>query len=155
MSGFYGLIFFTGGQNRVTIDVNGNVGIGTACPNEKLTVNGKIKARYEMYVQETEGFCDYVFEETYKRPTYLEKEIWFMKNKRLYNMPSEKEIDANGLPVVTAIKSLTLNTEENSLDIIELYKIVKKLEKENEVLKQTLIRHGFEMGAGIIKNTKK
>lgn len=41
---FYGLQFFTNNASRVTVDVVGNVGIGTTGPSEKLHVIGNILA---------------------------------------------------------------------------------------------------------------
>ena len=38
MAGFYGLDFFTGGSQRMRINTNGNIGIGTATPSQKLEI---------------------------------------------------------------------------------------------------------------------
>lgn len=38
------LRFFTGGEERITLDGNGNVGIGTTTPDQKLEVKGRIRA---------------------------------------------------------------------------------------------------------------
>src|SRR5690606_16583242 len=51
---------------------NGNVGIGTETPREKLSVNGKIRAK-EIKV-ETANWPDYVFEENYRFPNLKETE---------------------------------------------------------------------------------
>lgn len=42
LSGYYGLRFFTSGQPRFVVDINGNVGIGTTTPDQKLSVSGHI-----------------------------------------------------------------------------------------------------------------
>ena len=49
---------------RMTIKGNGNVGIGTTTPREKLSINGKIRAQ-EIKV-EIENWPDYVFKNDYK-----------------------------------------------------------------------------------------
>jgi hypothetical protein len=127
------------GNGNIYAAKNGNMGIGTNCPTEKLTVNGKIKAKNEVYVNEIGGFCDFVFEDNYERMSYKEKEQYYKINKHLYLMPSEKEINEKGLPVVEVIKGLTLNVEEQALDIIELYKRIERLESENKFLKDNFL----------------
>ncbi|GIV44474.1 MAG: hypothetical protein KatS3mg035_1597 [Bacteroidia bacterium] len=130
--------FYIDANGNIYAAKNGNMGIGTNCPTEKLVVNGKIKAKAEVFVNEIGGFCDYVFDENYKRMNYKQKEEYYKKNKHLFMLPSEKEILENGLPIVNTIKGITLNVEENSLDIIELYKRIEKLEEENNKLKQII-----------------
>ncbi|MCH5718210.1 hypothetical protein [Niabella hibiscisoli] len=67
----YGLQFFTQ-ENYITnqtekmrIQGNGNVGIGTTNPTEKLSVNGNIRAR--QIKVETANWPDYVFASNYKK----------------------------------------------------------------------------------------
>jgi hypothetical protein len=50
--------------SRILVDSSGNVGIGTSAPTEKLSVNGRIRAK-EVIV-ETTGWSDYVFAKDYK-----------------------------------------------------------------------------------------
>lgn len=128
-----------GSTANMTIEPNGNVGLGTLCPEEKLAVNGKIRVRYEVFVHEAGDWCDFAFEDNYKRMGPYEKEYYYKTNKHLFAVPSAKEIKSTGLPVVNVLKGLTLNTEENSLDIIELFKRIEALEKENAELKNKLI----------------
>jgi hypothetical protein len=49
---------------------NGNVGLGTLTPNEKLSVNGNIRAK-EVNVENT-NWPDFVFKEGYQLPTLEE-----------------------------------------------------------------------------------
>jgi len=102
-----------------TVQDNGNVGIGTTCPDERLTVNGRIRARTEVIVENIGPWCDYVFDDDYKRMTPKEKLEYYKKNKHLFGLQPGKEIEKNGLKVSKTLKGVTLNVEENSLDIID------------------------------------
>jgi hypothetical protein len=82
------------------------------------------------------NFPDYVFDEGYERASYLEKAEFFQKYKHLPEMKSAKEIEKNGLDLGASLSALTLNIEENSLDIIDLYKMITELKQENEKLKK-------------------
>ena len=46
------LKFFTADQQRMIVDSNGNVGIGTSSPNEQLTVTNNISAKNLIYAKE-------------------------------------------------------------------------------------------------------
>ena len=121
---------------------SGAVGIGTTYipSNYKLAVNGNIIAE-EVYVKLRSGWPDYVFDANYKRMSISEKEKYISENKHLPGIASAKEIDEKGIPTGEVMKGITQNLEENSLEIIELYKLFKELKKENEELKQVLREH--------------
>ena len=84
------------------------------------------------------NFPDYVFDDSYERASYLEKAEFFKKYKHLPQMKSAKEIEKNGLDLGESLSALTLNIEENSLDIIDLYKMITELKSENEKLKKEI-----------------
>ncbi|SCY78248.1 hypothetical protein SAMN02927916_3361 [Flavobacterium anhuiense] len=76
---------------------NGNVGIGTATPDEKLTVKGKIHSR-EVKVDMAGALVpDYVFADDYKLNSLQEIENYIKEHKHLPEIPSAKEIEKNGL----------------------------------------------------------
>jgi len=104
--------------------------------NGHLNVCGTIKAK-EIIVDETDG-CDYVFEDDYKRMTPEEKAKYYKEKKHLFGLPSAKEIEKNGLKIGKTMSGLTLNVEELSLDLIDLYKIIIEQKKEIEQLKKRL-----------------
>jgi uncharacterized protein YaiE (UPF0345 family) len=122
---FDGIGFSVGNTETkaVTIVTNGNLGIGTATPREKLSVNGKIRA-HEIKV-ETANWPDYVFEEGYKVGTSEELESFIKANKHLPEMPAAKEIETNGLELGEVVKLQQKKIEELTLHLIEKDKQLK------------------------------
>lgn len=108
--------------------MNGNVGIGTAYPQEKLSVNGKIRAQ-EVKV-ESANWPDYVFEDSYKKPSLYDVEAFINKNKHLPEVPSAKEVDANGVDLGKLGGTLLKKIEELTLYMIELKKDNERLSNE-------------------------
>ncbi|SES20151.1 hypothetical protein [Pedobacter rhizosphaerae] len=108
---------------------NGNVGIGTATPKEKLSVNGKIRA-HEVKV-ETANWPDYVFQPGYDLLPLLEIEKQVKATGHLPDMPSAREVENNGLELGEMNKLLLKKIEELTLHLIEL-------KKENNLQQQQL-----------------
>ena len=115
----------------VTITPLGNMGIGITTPDEKLAVNGRIRAR-EVKVEATD-WPDYVFEESYKVGTLEALESYIKTNKHLPEMPSAKEVARNGVELGEMVKLQQKKLEELTLLLIEKDKELKK-EKENNKL---------------------
>jgi hypothetical protein len=111
---------------------NGNVGIGSFSSPEntahKLSVAGSIRA--QEIVCET-GWADFVFEENYKLRDLSEVENYIKENKHLPEIPSAKEIEANGVRMAEMEAKLLQKIEE-----LTLYAI--KANKEIESLKVTV-----------------
>jgi hypothetical protein len=116
---------------------SGAVGIGTTyIPDDyKLAVNGNIIAE-EVFVKLRNGWPDYVFDANYRRMSILEKEKYISENKHLPGIASATEIEKTGIPTGEVMRGMTQNLEENSLEIIELYKMFEELKNENEALKK-------------------
>jgi hypothetical protein len=102
---------------------------------KNLFVCGTVKSK-EWIVEV--GWCDYVFDEDYKRMSFLEKAEYYKQYKHLPKIQSGKEIEQNGLKVAETMLGFVYNLETLSLDQIELYKMIQDLKKENEELKKIL-----------------
>jgi hypothetical protein len=119
------------------IEGNGNVGIGTTNPNQKLTVNGTIYGK-EVKVDLNVPGPDYVFEPTYNLPSLTEIETYIKANKHLPEVPSAKEMEANGINLSEMNILLLKKVEELTLHLIEQ-------KKENEVQGNSLRELQIEM----------
>ncbi|WP_163408697.1 hypothetical protein [Flavobacterium ajazii] len=139
--GFLG--FSTNGQERIRISDVGNVGIGTANPDQKLTVNGTIHSK-EVIV-DTSIAPDYVFQKYYTGrselksdyafPTLSEIEDFTKKNNHLPGVPSAKEMQEKGISLAEMSTILLQKIEELTLYTIEQQKELKRLRAENEQYK--------------------
>jgi hypothetical protein len=112
--------FGLGSQNRMIIDHDGNVGIGSTIPSEKLTVNGNIRAKKLIVSQQ--NWSDYVFYKGYKLRPLNELEKYIEKYQHLPDVPSTKEVQSKGINVGDAQAILLKKIEELTLYIIELKK---------------------------------
>ncbi|MBB6236407.1 hypothetical protein HDC90_001019 [Pedobacter sp. AK013] len=117
-------------------NAQGNVGIGTLVPKEKLSVNGNIRAK-EIKVEAT-NWPDYVFEEGYNIGTLKGLESYIKANKHLPGIPSAKEIEANGLELGEMVKMQQKKIEELTLHLIEKDKLLS-IEKEMNKKQQAQI----------------
>ncbi|MFH7017609.1 hypothetical protein [Flavobacterium sp. FlaQc-47] len=139
-SNIYGMQFFTqdshgtGQTEKVRIQGNGNVGIGTTAPDSKLTVAGNIHAQ-EVKVTLNAGVVvpDYVFANDYKLKPLQEVEEYIKANNHLPEIPSAKEIEKNGLMLaemnlnlLKKIEELTLHAIQQQKNITDLTKIVEE-----------------------------
>jgi hypothetical protein len=120
-------------DGRLTIQAShlhaaGNLGIGcTNVPSGfRMAVNGAIRARRVRV--DTEGWCDYVFDENYKLKPLQEVEEFIKKNKHLEEIPSAEEVSKEGIDLSEMNMLLLKKVEEITLYLIEL-------KNENELLK--------------------
>jgi Phage T4 tail fibre len=132
------LSFYSGQTEKMRLAWNGNVGIGTATPNEKLSVNGNIRAR-EIKVQATD-WPDYVFEEGYNVGKLEELESYIKVNKHLPEMPSAKEIETNGLVLGELVKLQQKKIEELTLHLIEKDKELRSIAAKQKEMETLLIK---------------
>lgn len=136
----HGRIFFktinTNGSaalTRMTIESNGNVGIGTTTPQAKLAVEGNILAK-EVKVKTDITVPDYVFEPDYKLPTLADVEAYVKEHKHLPEIPSADDIAQHGLDLAEMNLLLLKKVEELTLHLIEK-------EKETKMMQLQLRQH--------------
>jgi len=154
----YGIQFFTKESymthqtEKLRILGNGNVGIGTVNPINKLDVNGTIHSK-EVKVDMT-GWSDYVFKKDYNLPTLQQVEKHIAEKGHLENIPNEVEVLKNGInlgdmnsKLLRKIEELTLyiiqQEKKNSLQTLEIENSKNEIEilkKENESFKNILYR---------------
>ena len=108
---------------------NGNVGIGTINPDEKLTVNGVIHAK-EVKVDLSGPLADYVFKPNYKLMSLPQVEQFVKANNHLPQMPLAEEVAKNGLSMGEMQNKLLQKVEELTLYSIEQEKGRKVLEEK-------------------------
>ncbi|NBW38627.1 MAG: hypothetical protein EBR30_27130 [Cytophagia bacterium] len=111
----------------------GNVGIGTTNPNQKLTVNGIIYGK-EVKVDLQVPGPDYVFEPTYQLPSLTEIENYIKVNKHLPEVPSAKEMEANGINLSEMNMLLLKKVEELTLHLIEVQK--NSIDQQKQLIDQ-------------------
>lgn len=111
------------------IEGNGNVGIGTTSPNQKLTVNGVIYGR-EVKVDLSVPGPDYVFDSHYNLLTLEELSTYIKTHKHLPEIPTAKEMESNGIDLGVMNMLLLKKIEELSLYMIALKEEIETLKKK-------------------------
>jgi hypothetical protein len=113
----------------------GSVGIGTTTPDATLAVKGQVHAQ-EVKVDLNGAIApDYVFEKDYFLPSLESVKTYIDKNKHLPEVPSAKEMEANGINLSEMNMLLLKKVEELTLYVIELKKRDEAQQKEINKLK--------------------
>lgn len=115
---------------------DGTLRIGTTqkAAGYLLNVGGKIVAE-EVRVQLQGSWPDYVFADDYKKLSIIQLEKFIQTNKHLPNMPSAKEVEANGQLVGELQKKMMEKIEELTLYIIDANKEIELMKAEIKALK--------------------
>lgn len=146
------LVFRTNNHaSDLIINNNGNVGIGTLNSNWKLAVNGNILAK-EIKVETT--WSDFVFYEDYKLSTLQQVENYIKKEGHLKDIPSEKEVEKNGIFLGGMDAKLLRKIEELTLYTIQQQKDINTLREKNKEL-TSINRKIFELQKRINKLEEK
>lgn len=108
----------------------GYVGIGTSEPSDRLSVNGKIRAK-EIKV-DNQNWPDYVFDPTYQLQSLTDVEQFIKEEKHLPGVPSAKDVKEHGVSLGEMNAILLRKIEELTLHVITLKKENEKIQEENE-----------------------
>jgi len=127
-------VYEIGGAGVTNIFYDGeNVGIATNPQSTyRLAVEGSIRSR-EVRV-DNDNWADYVFFKDYNLPTLREVEKHIEEKGHLINIPSEAEVEANGIELGEMNKLLLEKIEELTLYIIQQNKSQEQLEERIKVL---------------------
>lgn len=127
---------FTENGNQVIKIANGKVGIGT------LTgVAATMPGNYCLFVEKgitteavrvklKENWSDYVFEEDYKLLPLSNLQQFIKENKHLPEVPTSKEVKADGIELAATSALLLKKIEELTLYIIQQDKRIMDLERK-------------------------
>ncbi len=130
------ILFRTAVTDRLVIEHDGNVGIGTSSPTHKLDVLGTIRANE---VKVATGWSDFVFEPDYELKSLEQVEEFIEENGHLPDIPSAEEVEENGISLGAMDAKLLQKIEELTLYVLELNKELEaqssKLEVQDEQLK--------------------
>lgn len=147
LQGYYGVAFRTE-KGTMAIDNDGIVSIGLDADRmEQLALNSNSFHDFKLYVKKgirTEkvkvdnigAWPDYVFDTSYDLKTLNEVEQFINQNSHLPEVPSETEINKNGIDVAQMDAILLRKIEELTLYTIEQQKQIDYLTKQIEVLKK-------------------
>jgi hypothetical protein len=125
---------FSSASTKFTISNSGKVGIGTTdfSGGHKLRVEGTIGAR-EIKVQAS-GWTDFVFYDDYSLPTLEEVEQHINEHGHLPEIPSEAEVNENGINLGEMNAKLLQKIEELTLYLIDQNKEIKELKEKVQSL---------------------
>lgn len=135
------ILFKTADADRLVIEHDGKVGIGTTSPDAELAVRGTIHTQ-EVKV-DMNGWVDFVFKSDYELRTLEEVEEHINEKGHLPEIPNEEEVKENGINLGEMNAKLLQKIEELTLYMIDMNKQLKsqskrmvQLEQENSQLKR-------------------
>ncbi|MCG2612952.1 hypothetical protein LZZ85_01630 [Terrimonas sp. NA20] len=115
--------------SRMTIGVNGNIGIGTApLTDHKLAVNGTALFT-KVKVKAFSNWPDYVFSPDYKLMPLKDVENYITQHRHLPGVVPAEDVEKNGLDLGENQAILLQKIEELTLYIIQQQKKIEELEK--------------------------
>ncbi len=127
------------GGSFVFLEGGVRIGEGDLCSDCKLDVDGKIRSE-EVVVEVVNG-PDYVFEDDYYLRTLRETEDYIKQNKHLPEIPSAREMEANGVELgemnmnlLKKIEELTLYLIDQNNEISAMKQVINKQQKLIEEL---------------------
>jgi hypothetical protein len=137
--------YLTGCTEKMRITGTGNVGIGTANPDQKLTVKGTIHS--QEVVVDMKILPDYIFKPAYALPTLADVKIYIDQNHHLPDMPSAEQVARDGLSLGEMNAKLLKKVEELTLYLIR--------EKEEDLVNRDRQKKQYEQQQREINQLKK
>jgi hypothetical protein len=121
--------FYTKGQFA------GNVAIGTSVQDEYvLAANGTIRAK-EIKVET--NWADFVFEDDYQLMKLSDLKQFIQENGHLPEIPTEKEVEENGVSLGEMNSKLLQKIEEQTLYILQLQKQLEELNQRLQKVEES------------------
>jgi hypothetical protein len=126
--------------NIIIAPTDGNIVMGATTTSDvsgpfKLSVNGRIRAtEVKVYT----NWADFVFEPSYRLRPLSEVESYIKDNGHLPEIPSAKEVEAEGVSIGETQSKLLQKIEELTLYLIEQNKKLEAQESEIKEMRQTL-----------------
>jgi hypothetical protein len=120
---------------KMVILPDGNVGIGKMDPENKLDVNGTIRATEIKVEAKT---ADFVFEKDYELRPLEEVDAFVKEHKHLPEVASAEEMERDGVKQSEMNQKLLQKIEEITLYMIEMKKELKTVKQENQELKSKI-----------------
>ena len=97
---------------------------------------GILTEQVQVALSNSSYWADFVFDKNYKLTPLAELESFIQKNHHLPEIPSAEEVVKSGINVAEMDAKLLQKIEELTLYVIEIEKNNKKIQKENQELKQ-------------------
>lgn len=138
------LLFYTQRLNgsldeKMRINGNGNVSIGTTDPEGYLfAVAGDMVAE-EVVVKLEANWPDYVFDDDYELRSLNEVRRYIEAHGHLPDVPSAAEVEADGVRLGEMGATLLQKIEELTLYLMDQHKRIEAQEQQNQALKQMLV----------------
>lgn len=124
-------------HTALLIKADGNLGVGTLNPDQKLTVKGTIHAE-EVKVDLNVPAPDYVFGKDYNLMPLDDLEDYIVANKHLPEIPAADEMKTNGLNLKEMNLLLLKKIEELTLHSIQQKKLLDGYDAEIKSLSQRI-----------------
>lgn len=127
-------------SNLVISRATGNVGIGTANPQERLSVDGTVLAKKVKVSTAAANWPDYVFHKSYQLPSLYEIENFISQHQHLPGIPSAADIAENGQDLGDMDRKLLQKIEELTLYIINQQKQLEEQKKAQDAQQAEIAR---------------
>ncbi|MCH7403552.1 tail fiber protein [Belliella kenyensis] len=130
------IVFETNGggyAEKMRVSNNGNVGIGTTTPSNKLEVNGTIRAK-EVKLEAT-NWPDYVFEKDYELMPLEAVKSFIDQKGHLPGLKSAKEYEEEGVNMLELNQKLLEKVEELTLYVLQIKYKNDEIREEIKILK--------------------